>query len=166
MANALQYVIEKFIADGKDIQVKLRGDANPGPLGPGKIVRLQFPTSPPVFIVRGIRDRYIAASSRDRAEMQVVCDKRNAEIVTFSDGSPDRFEVVEEAGPMVVAYELSSPAMLGTHGQQPRMVMLPIIFSIDDVLWLSLGPTNADGEDVVQAPPRGRTSGGLHIPGS
>jgi len=101
---SLKPLLDKFIADGKEIQLCLRGTT---PLGPGKV------------------EPYV------------------------SDG----------------VYRILTPAEMHT----PRgavIVKMPVIFSIEDLLWLSEGPIAEDGSAIVKNPGGGaRTPGGIHLPG-
>lgn len=109
---SLQPLLEKFIAEGKEIQLCLRGTA---PLGPGK-VELYPPDQRP--------------------------DDRTT-------------------------YRILTPAEMHT----PRgavIVKMPVIFSYDDLLWISEGPIAEDGSAIVKSPTTGaggRTPGGIHLPG-
>lgn len=59
------------------------------------------------------------------------------------------------------------PAHLGDprQPQSIKQVILPVDFEAEDVVWVSEGPKNADGEQLVQPLPGNRTPGGLVIGG-
>jgi hypothetical protein len=95
IARALDQLIETDA--GLELQIKLKHDLNPAPLGPGKIER----------------------------------------IVITNEGHADE-----------VVYKMFVPAGF-QQGKNVTQMILPIVFSGDDILWFSEGPLNAAGEKVV-----------------
>lgn len=60
-------------------------------------------------------------------------------------------------------FKQTAPALIQGPGGQPHEILLPIIFSADDVLWITEGPINKDREKLIQEIPSKKTPGGLHI---
>lgn len=64
-------------------------------------------------------------------------------------------------------YEIQLAVTIGRPGQPGGSQMrMPLIFSVDDVLWLSTGPIAADDGPAIITPGDGsrRSSGGIHVP--
>lgn len=98
----MKEVLGKLIAEGKELQIRLKYDPSSQPIGPGKI------------------EPYLA------------------------DG----------------VYRIMTPAMMQAQNGQAKRIILPIVFAVEDLLWVSEGPMAVEESPII-SPSGGR--GGLHF---
>jgi hypothetical protein len=93
-------------------------------------------------------------------KIEELTDLRDQALVTLPNGT------VETRSPSAGIYRILACQQVQTSAQNPpRLMIVPITFSVDDVLVIIEPPMNVEGETSIITPGQ-KTRGGIVIPGS